>query len=106
MAYAQYTKITVEQTKTEIERLLGRYGASKFAFFAEQERAIIVFEAHDRRLRFDLPLPKNDSEKSARQCRESGGHSFSASRPSSKASTARSRVLRKRFWRMSSCQTG
>lgn len=70
MAYAQYTKVSVEQTKTEIERTLARYGASKFAFFAEAERAIVIFEAHDRRVRFDLPLPKNDTDKGAKACRQ------------------------------------
>lgn len=70
MAYAAYTKVSVEQTKTEIERVLARYGASRFAYFSEAERAIIVFEANDRRLRFDLPLPKGDAEKERKAQRQ------------------------------------
>lgn len=46
-----------------------RYGASRFAYFSEQGCAIIVFEAHDRRLHFDLPLPANDGEKDRQRAR-------------------------------------
>jgi hypothetical protein len=63
MTYAAHTKVPVDRTKIEIERTLARYGADRFAYFAEGGKAIIVFEAHDRRLRFDLPLPEGDSAK-------------------------------------------
>lgn len=57
MTFADRTKVSVDQTRTEIERTLKRYGADRFAYFTEIERAIIIFEAHNRRIRFDLPLP-------------------------------------------------
>lgn len=63
MAYAEQTKVPVEQTKAEIERTLVRYGADRFAYFTEAGKAVIVFEAKDRRLRFDLPLPSGDGDK-------------------------------------------
>lgn len=69
MTYAQCTHVGVDQTKTEIERTLMRYGATRFAYYAENGRASIVFEAHDRRLRFDLPLPAGDSKKEKQLCR-------------------------------------
>jgi hypothetical protein len=56
-AFAARTTVSVDQTRTEIERTLKRYGASSFAYFSEAGRAVIVFEAHERRIRFDLPLP-------------------------------------------------
>lgn len=62
MAYAKYTKVGTDQSRTEIERTLSRYGAKSFAYFTEDSRAIIVFEAHDRRIRFDLPLPENSDK--------------------------------------------
>lgn len=68
--YAASTKVSVEQTRAEIERTLTRYGAKSFAYFAEAGRAIIVFEAHDRRLRFDLPLPEGDKDKDAQARRQ------------------------------------
>jgi hypothetical protein len=61
--YAQKTKVTVDRTKTEIEQTLIRYGASRFAYFVEPGSAAVVFEAHDRRLRFDLPVPKGETER-------------------------------------------
>lgn len=70
MGFAEYTKVPVDQTKTEIERTLSRYGATRFAYFTEPGTSIIVFEAHDRRLRFDLPLPTGDSDKDIRGQRQ------------------------------------
>ena len=61
MTYAAKTKVPVDRSKTEIERTLKRYGADRFFYGAESGKAIIVFEARDRRLRFDLPLPEGDS---------------------------------------------
>jgi len=31
MAYAENTKVPVEKTRAEIERLVGKYGATRFA---------------------------------------------------------------------------
>lgn len=63
MTYAARTDVPVERSRNEIETVLTRYGAKKFAYFTEASRAIIVFEASDRRIRFDLPLPEGDSAK-------------------------------------------
>ena len=68
--YAQHTKVSVDQTKTEIERTLTRYGADRFAYFTESGKAVIVFEAHDRRLKFELPLPVGESEKEKKARRQ------------------------------------
>ncbi len=68
--FAAKTKVPVGQTRNEIERTLVKYGASKFAYFSEDGRAIIVFEAEDRRLRFDLPLPQGESDKTAQARRQ------------------------------------
>lgn len=68
--YAKNTKVSVDQTKSEIERILARYGAASFAYFSEPERALVVFEAHERRLRFDLPLPKGEGDREAKTRRQ------------------------------------
>jgi hypothetical protein len=70
MVYAANTRVPVEKTKTEIETTLARYGADRFAYFTEASKAIIIFEAHERRLRFDLPLQEGVSEKAQRRRRE------------------------------------
>src|SRR5262245_43139364 len=68
--YAATTKVPVEQTRAEIERTLSRYGAQRFAYFTEKGRAIIVFEANERRLRFDLPLPEGNKDSDAQKRRQ------------------------------------
>lgn len=70
MAFAAYTKISVDQTRNDVERMLKKYGASKFAYYTEPDRAVIVFEANERRMRFDLPLPAGESDKEERVKRE------------------------------------
>jgi hypothetical protein len=67
--FAAKTKVPVDQTRNEIERTLARYGAERFAYFNERGLAVIVFEAKDRRLRFDLPLPEGESDKDAQERR-------------------------------------
>lgn len=66
MAYASRTEVPVERSRNEIERTLKNYGANRFAYFTEPGKAIVVFEAKDRRLRFDVPLPEKGSEQQFR----------------------------------------
>lgn len=68
--FAATTRVPVEQTRSEIEKTLARYGATRFAYMNEVGRAVIMFEAKERRLRFDLPLPKGDSDKEAQSRRQ------------------------------------
>ena len=70
MTYASTTKVPVDQTRNEIERTLAKYGAKKFAYFSESGRSIIVFEASDRRIRFDLPVPAGENDKEAQARRQ------------------------------------
>lgn len=55
--YAQNTKVAVAKSRAEIEALLTRYGASRFAAMSEARRAVVMFEAEGRRVAFELPLP-------------------------------------------------
>ena len=41
----------------EIEQTLARYGATSFASGWQGSKAVVVFEAHKRRVKFILPLP-------------------------------------------------
>lgn len=61
--YAQDTGVSVDKTRAEIERTLTRYGASAFAYGWEAGKAVIGFKAHDRLLRFTLPIPTKDDPK-------------------------------------------
>jgi hypothetical protein len=57
LQYAKDTSVSSEQSQAEIRKTLTRYGATKFAYLEEEERAAIMFEIANRRIRFVLPLP-------------------------------------------------
>lgn len=60
MAFAETTSVPVEKSKAEIERLLAKYGASRFMAGWDPDRAVIGFEMRGRGIRMSLPLPKRD----------------------------------------------
>ncbi len=55
--YAKNTIVSVEKSKGEIERTLGRYGASAFAYATSNNKAMIQFKTNDRHIMFVLNLP-------------------------------------------------
>ncbi|MGX9120290.1 hypothetical protein ACWTU6_27045 [Mesorhizobium sp. BHbsci] len=57
MAYAENTSVSVSKTKGEIDGLLRKHKAISFGAFEEQNRALLVFQMQERRIRFELPLP-------------------------------------------------
>lgn len=54
--FAEGTRVDVAKTRSEIEALLTKHGATSFASGWEGTRARILFEAHGRRVRFTLEL--------------------------------------------------
>jgi hypothetical protein len=56
--YAHGATTKPETTRAEIETTLKRFGATGFAFASQGQRASLMFEAHGRRIRFDLPDAK------------------------------------------------
>lgn len=67
--YAEGTSVTIKQSRDDIENVLKKHGAGAFAFYSLPGRAVIMFEAHHRKLRFDLPLPPGDTERDRREQR-------------------------------------
>lgn len=57
MRYAANTSVSVDQTRSEIEKMLKRYGAEKFMYGWEANAAVVAFQIRDRHVRFVLPLP-------------------------------------------------
>ncbi len=57
MRYAQQTQVPVDRSKSEIDRMLQRYGATEFASGWKHDKATIMFKMMDRYIRFVLPLP-------------------------------------------------
>jgi len=55
--YAEHTAVPVDRSKSEIERILVRYGAAEFGYATRGRKAAVMFSAHGKHLRFVLPLP-------------------------------------------------
>ncbi len=55
--YASRTETPVAKSKTEIERILARYGASAFGYATEGSRAQVTFKANGRFIALLIPLP-------------------------------------------------
>ena len=60
--YAADTQVSSEKSRMEIERILRRYGATRFGYAWEEGHAVIAFEAQGRRVRFILPMPDPRAE--------------------------------------------
>jgi len=65
--YAQYTKVSVSNSKTEIERILSRYGADQFMYGTKEEMAVVMFRAHGRHVKFVLPLAVDGNDQEERR---------------------------------------
>ncbi len=61
--YAERTEVPADRSKSEIEKVLARYGATGFAYMTDARRAAVAFQAHERNIRFILPLPSLDDMK-------------------------------------------
>lgn len=57
MAYAAKSDVPVERSRAELERTLERYGATAFAYATNDGLVTVAFEAHGRRIAFELHLP-------------------------------------------------
>lgn len=67
--FAAHTDVSVEKSRAEIENLITRYGATSTAFMTSPGRSMIMFEAQNRRIVFELPLPEITDDKFARDGR-------------------------------------
>ena len=59
MAYATNTRVAVENSRAELERLLSRHKCTKFATGIDHEAhtATVQFHTHDRIIKFEITLP-------------------------------------------------
>lgn len=55
--YANNTSVSVDRSRAEIEKILSRYGAERFMYGWDTDRAIIAFRASSRNIRFVVPMP-------------------------------------------------
>ena len=57
--YAAKTKVSVEQTRVDIERVLTRYGADAFGYSQDGPAVRIAFRREGRHYRIDLIMPED-----------------------------------------------
>lgn len=87
--YASETTVSVEKSKSEIERTLARYGASEFATGWRADRAMMQFRMNARVVRFVLKLP------------DAGGREFTHKRSRYGYDVARSAEQTQAAWEQS-----
>jgi len=61
MKFAETTVVSVMKTKLELETLVTRAGASHFGVLNTDNGATVAFIFKERRILFDLKLPKTDA---------------------------------------------
>lgn len=60
MKFASDTSVSVARSRGEIEDMVQRAGGLRFASMYEAQRAVVLFELHERRVMFELPLPTRE----------------------------------------------
>jgi len=63
MPFAEGTTVSVAKSRAEIESLVSKYGATRFAGGWTETGAAINFVANNRLVRFSLPLPTKDNKR-------------------------------------------
>ena len=61
-AYASKTAVSAEKSKTEIERMLARYGATQYVSGWKAGVAVVGFTYEKRMVRFELAMPDRFSK--------------------------------------------
>lgn len=67
--FADRTSVPVDQSRTEVERTLARYGATAFAYMTAAGKVIIAFEANGRHIKITVPIA-DGGEKEKRAARQ------------------------------------
>lgn len=66
--YAQGTSVSCERSKSEIERTLLKYGATRFGYNTHEDGAMVGFVYNNKAIRFLVPMePKNSPKFTARK---------------------------------------
>ena len=64
--YAQHTGVPIERSRGEVERILTRYGADRFAYGWDGASWVVGFRAHGKFLKFVLPVPDKKADEIAK----------------------------------------
>jgi len=61
--YAEDTVVSIDRSKSEIEKNLAKHGATEFGYMVNSEKAIVVFQINRKQVKFVLLMPKVESIK-------------------------------------------
>lgn len=61
-SFAANTKVSAARSQEEIRLVVKKYGAKSFGSFEDGDKAIVLFETQDRRVRFTLTLPDPEGD--------------------------------------------
>ena len=62
MPYAQNTEVSTDKSKTELKKVIYRFGASNYQFAESDEKAMVQFVKDNRMIRFMLHFLPPDSQ--------------------------------------------
>src|SRR3990172_4671629 len=62
MTYASGTEVSVDRSKAEVERLLRKYGATKFLSGWDDRQVVVGFSMNDRQVKISIPIPSKDDD--------------------------------------------
>ena len=79
MPYAAQTRVPISRTKTDIEELLGKHGATSFAYATEGDLSLVAFSMSGRRVQITLMmLSIDDYARTAHKARQTAATQRSA----------------------------
>ncbi len=67
--YAEGTEVSVERSRVELEKLLVQHGAEGFMNAYSSAGAMLVCDLHGLRLRWDIPMPREEDLRTAKKPR-------------------------------------
>jgi hypothetical protein len=63
-AYAEKTKTPVQNTITEIQRTVAKFGGEQFLHASMEDRLVVGFSMEGRQVRFQVPQYQDDGQRS------------------------------------------
>ncbi len=68
--YAEKTTVSIDRSRTEIERILSRYGADAFMYGWDSKldipKEMMMFRMKEKQIKFTIPIPSSDSSEISR----------------------------------------
>lgn len=69
MAFAERTKVPVEETILDIRRTVNRYGGEQFVFGVAEEKIVVGFTKDGRQVRFQVTQDSLDAQSNRQKAR-------------------------------------